>query len=66
MMTVAMMRPDVAFQELTVRTYQELVDFIISEIVSNRKVPILQEIYKYMNEKFGANNLQHGDKMLFV
>lgn len=48
------------------RTYIEFVDFVITEIGHNRRVFILEEVYKYLMEKFGSSNLQLGDKMSFI
>lgn len=65
MMTVAMMRPDISFQEISVGTYNELVSRIVLEIACNRRVPILEAIHEDMVKKFGSTNIAMGDKMSF-
>lgn len=66
MLTLAMMRPDISFDAMKVRTYKELVDRVMREVSYGKRVPILDSIETEMREKFGTVNIvNHLGKITF-
>lgn len=57
LLTLAMMRPDLAFDSMKVITYKELVDRVIIDVAYNRRIPILDSIETDMTNKFGSTNV---------
>lgn len=67
MLTLSMMRPDLAFEQMKVSTYKELVDRVVLEVAYGRRVDVLDSIEREMINKFGSINVsKFAAKLSFI
>jgi hypothetical protein len=57
LLAVAVMRPDITFDELRVSTYRELVDLIMREVANNRIPPIIVEMQHEVAAKYRSDRI---------
>ena len=54
MLVLAFMRPEVSFEALRVRTYRQLIDCVMVELLSNKRIPVLETILDEIKQNVGG------------